>query len=266
MRHLLRLFCLALLCAAAPAYAQFQLQHSQCYAVLEVDPDVSISVGLRDQFAEEKVDVRRSVRFCNPTAKYLPGTPFTPVTDDRQHLTFYATFPQQAPLRVVVAANQFYPNGVQMITYEPVALVVPTQKLEPRPHDPPEGLDHFRCYVAGGPAVNRMVYLSDQLIPPLTQHRVLIPRLFCNPVQKTTPDGGVTEIRNPDLHLTCYAMTRINFSAAVLANNQFGKEQKMRVAYPDMLCVPSRKLRWTEIPDTPVGGVMEDVLRSVPLD
>lgn len=265
MRHLLRLLALALLGTAAPAYAQFQLQHFQCYAVLETDPDVAIDVALRDQFAEEKVDVRRAQRFCNPTAKYLPGAPYTPITDDRQHLTFYATFPQQAPLRVVIAANQFYPQGVQMLTYEPVALVVPTQKLEPRPHDPPEGLDHFRCYVAFGPAVNRGVYLSDQFIEPFTAHLILTPRLFCNPVQKTTPDGNVTEIRNPELHLTCYAMTRVNFTEGVLANNQFGKEQKMRVAYPHMLCVPSRKLRWTEVPDTPVGDILDNAINAVPL-
>src|SRR5262245_5987230 len=99
---------------AAPATAQTPpLEHFQCYAVLASTPPPLVKVRLTDQFNTaalpfEDVEVVRAIRFCNPVAKFHRGQNF-PIQDDRQHLTFYATFPQTAPVRLVALANQFNP-------------------------------------------------------------------------------------------------------------------------------------------------------------
>ena len=263
MRRLYFLLVLAWLAAAAPAWAQFNLQHFQCYPTLKVDPEVAAVVELSDQFSEfapEVVDVRRAKRFCNPAAKFHPGIdpPFFPITDDRQHLTFYATYPQQAPLRVAEVQNQF---GLQrLLLRAPVALAVPTRKIFPGPHEPPVGLDHFRCYAAWGLPVNQGVALSDQLIPQFSGHQVLNPVAFCNPARKVPiePPGPPAGIQNPDLHLTCYSMTRVRFEGDVSIENQFGA-QRLALGSPDTICVPSRKLNWFPIEDAAPGDSIDSL-------
>jgi len=236
----------------APAFLSAQvppLEHFQCYAIRKADPHPIASVGLVDQFKtpEDSIEVLRARRFCNPTRKVDENGQFG-INDIRQHLTFYATYPQEGPLRWAVVSNQFGQRQV-LILREPVALAVPTHKP---PHEAPKGLDHFRCYAANGAAVNKGVGLSDQFITPLTGHFVLNPKMFCNPVQKRHNDT-ITEIQNPDEHLTCYSMTRVPFNMQRDVRNQFGG-QSFQIGPPDTLCVPSRKLLWGQIPDAPVGA------------
>ena len=246
---------------ATPVFAQdLPLEHFQCYAVTRAEPPLQVPVLLTDQFDTaantEPVFVTRAFRFCNPTDKFHRDQ-FFPIVDDRQHLTFYATFPQLGPARVVVVSNQFDPAGApQQIFWlsDPVALAVPTHKP---PHDRPEGLDHFKCYLASGNQVFEPVALRDQFLPFGTRV-VLFPRLFCNPVKKQRLDTGeVTEIRNPDQHLTCYSTTRAKFQGTRDVINQFGL-QVLAFGPTDMLCVPTKKLFWIEIPDdlfgVPGGG------------
>ncbi len=232
------------------------LEHFQCYAVLKADPLVSVTVRLRDQFDEEDVEVLRARRFCNPAWKFHRGQ-FVPVQDQRQHLTFYATFPQAAPLRIVQLSNQFDLPGTPPQTWrlrEAVALAVPTHKP---PHDRPEGLDHYRCYAANGNLTFEVVGLFDQFLPFLG-HVVLDPILFCNPVQKTRLDSGeVTPVLNPDVHLACYSMTRVPFQGERDIANQFGR-QTFALGPPDTLCVPTRKISFREIPDMPLSGSSTD--------
>ncbi len=251
------LVAIGLLVIAGPADAQptFALEHFRCYPVRKIDPDVTATVDLLDQFntPEVGIDVRRAVRFCNPTRKFHQGQLFN-IEDPRQHLTFYATFPQEGPLRVAVVDNQF---GQQVLLLrEPVALAVPTLKLDP-PHRPPVGLDHFRCYAAHGTAAIQpvVVALSDQFITPFTGHFVLNPVSFCNPVRKRHGDQ-ITEIQHPDAHLTCYSTTRVRFTRETAIENQFGAN-RLVVGPPDRLCVPTRKLAWREIPDLPLGTSAE---------
>jgi hypothetical protein len=87
---------------------------------------------------------------------------------------------------------------------------------------------------------------------------VLQPILFCNPVQKTVPNPNptswppsstITPITNPIAHLACYATTRRPFQSTLLYDNQFAPQLALlQVSTPDILCVPSFKLRWAEIP------------------
>jgi hypothetical protein len=243
----LSLSVLGLLAGAAPAVAQvFELEHFQCYPVLKVDPEIQATVRLEDQFnTPEDVDVRRAVRFCNPTRKFHNGQVFD-VADTRQHLMLYSTFPQAGPLRIALVSNQF---GQQWLKLRgPARLAAPTQKA---PHTPPAGLDHFQCYPAYGAGVNQAVALSDQFITPFTTHVVLDPVSFCNPVQKTHA-GVVTEVQHPDLHLACYSMTRVRFTREAATRNQFGV-QTIVVGPPDTLCVPTRKVFWQAIPDAGVA-------------
>ena len=259
MRRLPVLFGLGLALFATPLFAQAPpLEHFQCYAVRQATPNVVVPLGLRDQFsatgAAEQVDAVRALKFCNPVGKFHRNQ-FFPVVDIRQHLTFYATFPQSAPLRVVTLSNQFDRTAAQpqvWIVREPVAIAVPTHKP---PHDKPAGLDHFRCYVAHatGALTPEVVGLVDQFLP-FGGRLVLHPALFCNPVQKTRLDTGeVTPIQNPDAHLACYTTTRVPFTGTRDVDNQFGA-QVLVFGPPDTLCVPTRKLAFTTIPDAPIGG------------
>ncbi len=250
------LLALALFAIASPLWAQgFELQHFRCYPVLKTEPDLKGTVELQDQFDSptgpgERVDFFRAKRFCNPTAKYHSGLPipFFPITDDRQHLTFYPTFPQQAPIRVAVVENQFGPQT--LLLRAPVAMAVPTRKLEPILHEFPDGLDHFRCYGAWGSPISEGVFLSDQFLTGFAGHLVLNPVAFCNPARKRPiePPGEEVPIQNRDLHLTCYSMTRVQFEGETLVTNQFD-DQALSVGFPDTLCAPSRKVDWFPIGD-----------------
>jgi hypothetical protein len=249
---------LGLTLVAAPASAQTlpQLEHFDCYAVLRADPQVNVKVRLADQFntattAPTDVEVVRPVRFCNPVGKFHRGQ-FTPVVDDRQHLTFYITFPQDDPLRIVTLSNQFNPVGAAQQVWrvgDGIILAVPTQKP---PHNRPEGLDHYRCYIAHGNPVNEIVGLIDQFLPGHLR-AVLDPILFCNPVRKTRLDTNeVTPILNPNQHMACYTTTRMPFQGSRDLLNQFGP-QTMAFGRSDILCVPTRKIGFQTIPDNPFG-------------
>lgn len=232
---------------AASAFAQVDLEHFQCYAVRKIDPEITATVDLADQFATTKdVLVRRAVRFCNPTRKYHNGQVFD-VADIRQHLTIYSIYPQDSPLRIVRISNQFGQQQT-LLTRAQVALAVPTQKI---PHDPPVRLDHYQCYEAWGPVLNQPAALSDQFITPFTWHQVLNPYMFCNPVEKTHA-GNVTPIVDKEAHLACYWMTRVPYETVRDTRNQFGF-QVVQVGPADTLCVPTRKLGFTVIPDSPPG-------------
>ena len=136
--------------------------------------------------------------------------------------------------------------------HEPLFLAVPTQKA---PHEFPDALDHFKCYRASGAAVRRpRVGLSDQFILPVTRHRVRRPVAFCNPAEKLHGDI-ITPIWQPEAHLTCYAMTPgDDFIGQAGIRNQFGP-QGLLVGTPRVLCVPTEKLGFEEIPpDVIVAG------------
>ena len=147
-------------------------------------PHPDAVVGLLDQFDDpENVEVVRARRFCNPVGKFHRGQ-FSPVQDERQHLTFYATFPQSAPLRIVRLSNQFNPAGrpSRCGGYGKLWpwLCPRTSRRTTRPW----ALTTIGCYAANGNPVFEGVGLVDQFVP-FVGHFVLNPVLFCNPVQKT---------------------------------------------------------------------------------
>ncbi len=222
------------------------LDHFRCY--FTQGAPLSEVVGLTDQFdpataGGQTFRVMYPVRLCNPVEKtHLDKV--TPITNPDGHLKMYLIAPaptaagavaQPAPARMVIVRNQF---GFQSLRLgQPEILAVPTQKF---PHNPPQGLDHFKCYRATGRSINQGVSLSDQFLQS-PDVKVFEPFGFCNPVAKLHNDQ-VTPIQNPKAHLVCYTITREPFETSVDTSNQFGIESLL-VHGTDLLCVPSAKLR-----------------------
>ena len=226
------------------------LDHFRCYVTQ--GPPIDEVVGLRDQFdtaAEGGEDVRVTypVRLCNPVEKKRLDK-VTPILNPDAHLKMYLISPslpatgatsQPAPGRMVYVRNQF---GIQRLRLgQAEVLAVPTQKF---PHNPPQGLDHFKCYRASGRNIAQVVSLNDQFLQS-PDVKVLEPFGFCNPVEKLHK-GQVTPILNPKGHLVCYTITRERFTTQVDTLNQFGSESLL-VREPNLLCVPSSKLRFRNL-------------------
>lgn len=235
MKAALSLFgVLAFASFAAFAQQPFQIDHFKCYYPSQASDVTPAQVLLQDQFGTNPAVIGKIARLCNPTVKYHNGT-VTDIVKPDDHLVLHATSVQPLVTRRVKIRNQF---GDQTLTTQDARfLAVPTQK---DPHAPPQDINHFSCYVAGGPAVNAQVGLKDQFFA--SKHKVMTPYLFCNPVQKTH-NGIVTPITNPDDHLTCYTMNRVAYARDVGLHNQFGNFQ-IHTAYADSICVPTKKLGW----------------------
>jgi hypothetical protein len=201
------------------------------------------TVLLEDQFDTfEEAYVEFAWFFSNPVEK-LHDEMVTPILNQDHHLTIYnilceGTFGHYSGVDVY---NQF---GIQQLNVDPpVYLAVPTQKLDPGPHGPPVGLDHFLLYpVIGGTPMEVVVSLNDQFHEE-PEVWVLEPVYFANPVQKTHGDT-VTPIEHPEAHLVFYAISGGTFDGLVVAENQFSLgPRELGVYNPVFLAVPSLKLR-----------------------
>ena len=111
----------------------------------------------------------------------------------------------------------------------------------------PFSTDHFKCYPnQRSSVVNQFVQLRDQFddlvmeLPPSVL--VGMPAIFCNPVKKTDASGAVTDITNPDSHLTMYTILSPGLPRPLplKVRNQFG-EQELSVFGAVLLAVPTQK-------------------------
>lgn len=196
-------------------------------------------VELEDRFdralgAKDLRELGTRVRFCNPVQKTHGGS-VSKIHHEDHHLTFYHLEPPADPLDwTVQVKNQF---GVQELQIgAPNLLAVPTQK---EPHDPPEGLDHYKCYEAMGEFLDVELLLDDQFQSEGVVVN-LFTFLFCNPVLKAH-DDTVTEIRKPGEHLVCYLTDptiQLEQAETRLLTNQFESWQQ-ELEQADLLCVPS---------------------------
>jgi hypothetical protein len=232
---------------AAPASAQldFDIDHFKCY--YPQLPVQNFQVFLKDQFdpaagPREDTIVRRPVRFCAPTDKQRLDTgQITTRINPFSHLKLYLIAPSELePTRKVVVQNQF---GRKALTvYQSEVLAVPAQKNDELP---PVNLDHFKCYRAYGGSINVRVKLTDQF--GASEHQVFRPFGLCNPVEKQH-GTVVTPIKNPRDHLVCYKITPQTVGITVRVRDQFFPNfQSMVLTRADLLCVPSLKVRVTEI-------------------
>lgn len=218
-----------------------RLDHFRCYDVVQAEPEIAnTAVFTQDQFNipnEEFVElfVADPVWFCNPTRK-IHGDREWGIGNPDGHLKFYNVDPigHQDPARLIRFQNQFS-RGFAVVG-QTVLLAVPTQK---EGHEPPRRLDHFKCYeVLEAASADAFVTLGDQWTSSEAEVGRAI--VFCNPTRKIDAAGNAVGVTNARGHLMCYDTSRVDFTATVLTNNQFG-EEALVVDGSNVLCVPTRK-------------------------
>jgi hypothetical protein len=227
------------------------LDHFKCYwsaywegAFLQPQP---LDLYLEDQFGAVRAELGEPWYFCNPVEKEHDGV-LTPILDSDHHLTVYEIHSQQEPQTWQVwVDNQF---GAQQLTvHGPLALAVPTQKLEPLYHASPVGLDHFLLYeVLPTDPPNVAVGLNDEFSyePAVT---VSTPLWFANPVMKVVNHDIITPIENPEAHLVFYQLSGQIYSYPdIHAVDQLWDLHLRGVEGPWFLAVPSAKLSAEELP------------------
>jgi len=207
-------------------------------------PPLDEVVELTDQFGTITPTVGAPYFFANPTHKVIEEEEWIPISDSRNHLTFYELWDFEPQVYEVWVDNQFVTDP-GLIVAGPFYLAVPTQKI---PHGPPVDLDHFLVYevldytVAPGE-------MSVLLVDQFTEQEVAVyePAYFANPVQKIHGDAA-TDIKNPTEHLAFYWISGGEYEDVRLVFNQFG-EQEILVGQgmEDLLGVPSEKIEWTHL-------------------
>jgi hypothetical protein len=201
------------------------------------------TVYLEDQFGAIEAEVGWPWYFCNPAEKWHDEV-LTPISDPDHHLTVYSLAYEEEPGEwFVEIGNQF---GTQQLSlWGPVALAVPTQKVEPWYHEPPVGLDHFLLYeVVEGSSVDAVVRLNDEF--GYEEVLVSVPVYFANPAWKTHNDQ-VAAIADPDAHVVFYSIDGAYFEAEVQLVNQFGGDT-FNVSGPSHLATVSEMLSYEPIP------------------
>jgi hypothetical protein len=242
---------------AAPPSQPPNLDHFRCYPVLNSQLPLIFVVTLKDQFdrADDPGDqffTGFPLRFCNPVAKTPvdrgPGMgPPGHISDPDHHLTLYGLVPVRTRTELtwrVQVENQFGRQTLSVLDAR--GLMVPTHKMEPG-LDPPEGLNHFKCYRASGRKIQVVVTLEDQF--ETTEVLTAQPEVFCNPAEKTV-GRTTTPVEDPDAHLVCYEIkptASLIFTTLrnVPIDNQFVPNPPAILSVADsedILCVPSRKL------------------------
>jgi hypothetical protein len=223
------------------------LDHFKCYQTLPEEP-LGLEVSLLDQFHSDYLwaVVLDPMMFCNPVEKtLLDGGGTTPIVNPDNHLTVYKI---GAPIDwwTVTVDNQFNDAAVPqtLLVYGPVALAVPTQKLEPGGHGLPKYLDHYLLYeVVEGLNVAATVDLDDQFPGTAPGVEVTQPVYFANPVVKGYVDHA--GLWDPDTHLVFYAISSNDeFLEAVVVNNQFQAQVLLDLLAENLLAVPSLKITW----------------------
>jgi hypothetical protein len=234
--------------------ANFELVPADHFKFYEVDyetaPYVEKDVELVDQFGTFEVTVGDAILFGNPVEK-IHNDMVTPIEDPDRHYTLYELdYGEVEPILgtwKVMVNNQFQ-DDVELTVQGPIALAVPTQKLE-ADHEAPKCLDHLLVYqVMFEESLEVGVTLKDQFIDE--DVTVWEPVLFANPVQKTVVGSSeVTDIQNPDDHVVFYAIEDIEHESihkTIHIANQFGDDQVLDLTYRHSLAVPSQKISWEQ--------------------
>jgi len=217
--------------------------HFACYRVdQETVPYIPEIVYLEDQFGALEAELGWPWYFCNPTEKWQNEV-LSPIVNPDHHLTIYRLAYEKDPKEwFVEISNQF--GTQELVVWGPVALAVPTQKVEPWYHEPPVGLDHFLLYeVVEGPSVDAVVRLDDEF--GYEEVLVSVPVYFANPVWKTHNDQ-VTAIVNPDAHVVIYLVDGGYLETEVQVVNQFGGST-FHVSGPSDLAIVSDMLYYEPI-------------------
>jgi hypothetical protein len=211
----------------------FTLDHFKAY---QIDPQpADYEVRLKGQFDQGYLPARllRYERFLNPVSKNDE-----PIIDKNAHLNWYLIQTDNEPVRTVSYYNQF---GLQTIKIgRAVALLVPTEKIEPGSQFP-QKLDHYKVYeVLSAKDTNKGVFLVDQFTQE--QNVAYRPAYFAVPVEKVH-NGTIFPINNPEDHIVFYKLDPRDWSFFRNTRDQFNFNE-MKTMWSDLLGVPSHKLAW----------------------
>jgi len=218
----------------APALAQ-NLDH---YKVYQVEPqpinDQAWLFGQFDQAWQDTI-IREYNRHLNPVDKNGEG-----ILNQNAHLSWYDIDSNADVVPITVWVwNQF---GEQVLTVEkPVALLVPTEKVEPGSSFP-AFLDHYKVYLVNPDSapIERPVYLRDQWGEE--ENFVYEPVYFAVPVYKFH-NGQFFTIQNPNDHLVFYRLEPQPWFVSHLTKDQFGSKD-MNTTNSELLGVPTQKEGW----------------------
>jgi hypothetical protein len=196
------------------------------------------TVFVKDQFMEDSLTLTGLEYLSNPVEKVVQNETFN-IVSPNDHLTWYRAVGRDTLIRVG------YVNQFDSVTYDigPVEwLLVPTQK---EPHDPPVGLDHYKCYRIIDPQPYDINFtLQDQFDPIPEEIMSISPMYFCTPCQKNHEPMFDTIT-----HYVAYQIVPPNISSeSRLTWDQFG-EHFVQVLNSEMLLVPSKK--WIPQPCDP---------------
>jgi hypothetical protein len=200
-------------------------------------------VRLKGQFDKEpwQAQVESIEYVANPVEKNDK-----PIRFRSRHLVAY--FLRQSveggPRRWVEFTNQF--GVARWRLTDPAFLLLPASKVfDGDPPDPPNGLDHFLCYIVretnpvSGPI--KLIDQFDRRLSGSERIQRLAPAFFCVPVEK---DGG--KMVNPNVHLALYDLEprkSLVSAIAVRTRDQFGA-RTLKATESVMLAVPSTKTGW----------------------
>jgi hypothetical protein len=229
------------------------LDHFKCYNATGPAPDIPEGLELLDQFHDYwlAAGVLDPMLFCNPVDK-VHGTVQISSNPDN-HLTVYKISAPESWYTVTVD-NQFGEAGVsqELTVYGPVALALPTQKVEPGDHGMPKYVDHYLLYKVWEPVpLDVSVGLDDQFPPddPGVTVQVGPPIYFANPCLKGPVDLGLEGLWDPDEHLVFYQISdNPEFWPSVFIKNQFFQDEGVPLDLYDnweLLAVPSVKVEWS---------------------
>jgi len=219
-----------------------QLDHFKCYDAVNATAQF-ILMDIEDQFCYLSWwPVFGAEWFCNPVMKNSE-----PIVKPDNHLTIYSIDSYGMSWHVEIV-NQFGPQNLTVSG--PVALAVPTWKLDPGVHEPPMYFDYFLLYeVVQGSPVDANVDLDDQFPGNATGVNVTMPRYFANPVlYKYQQYGDVSWVWDPDAHLVFYEISdNPEYYGGVNISNEFELQSFGLSETGQLLAVPSEKLYYEEI-------------------
>jgi hypothetical protein len=230
------------------------LDHFKCYEASGPLVELGGPLDVIDQFHYDDYltpALGPPMMFCNPVDK-VHGTVTTSSNPDN-HLTVY-WIETITGYWTVTVDNQFNDPAMsqELLVYGPVALAVPTQKLEPGDHGMPKYLDHYLLYdVVEGLNVTATVDLDDQFLPddPGVTVEVTQPVYFANPAVKGYVDH--VGMWDPDEHLLFYRISDndeyYDPEAPVSVKNQFWPDEAANLyltPVDQLLAVPSVKVDW----------------------
>ncbi len=189
-------------------------------------------VEVEDQFVQKDTLFLELLEFLsNPTEK---DSFF--IVDSDQHLNWYRVFSNRLRKQQVIYENQFESTLVDLDTVK--YLLVPAQKL---PHNPPESLDHYKCYRIKNPqTLIRQIGLRDQFDAWLGKVELLdsvTQAYFCTPCIKNN------ENRYDSLtHYVVYEFTpQTEPLPGYTTIDQFGTHP-LQPVQSEKLLVPTQKL------------------------